>query len=422
MVEQIQIMDQPLSIKYGANCEYRNYLNPFMVWVAQQAPNCNSAIELTTSFVEQLQVAKLPIARLMVLIPILHPQVDALFHQWESRTQRVEESNIDCDTCQMPGGLMQALEPLYEGASGVRYRVGDFKKSIESGLSDEFIRSGATDYVVLPMIFSDGKINGICLISDALGGFSTKDLGFLYEILPMLARIYEVHILKRNTTSLLNTYLGEHAGKLVLEGRIKRGDGKNVEAVIWYCDLRGSTARAHSMSRSEFLEYLSEFFDCAAGAVLDNGGQILRYIGDAALAIFPIEPKSPDSAHRISRLSNSCNSAINAAVEAMTRVKLINKTRKLNSKEIIKFGIALHIGEVTFGNIGTKGRLEFTIIGDAVNRTSRMESFCKLLDVSLIFSAKIAKCQPDRFKSLGDHRLEGVDGLHELFTLAKLDF
>jgi adenylate cyclase len=198
----------------------------------------------------------------------------------------------------------------------------------------------------------------------------------------------------------------------VLNGLIRRGDGQNIRAVIWFCDLRGSTPLAQSMSRDEFLACLNEFFDCVAGPVLDQGGQILRFIGDAALAIFPIEDELGDTC-----LQAACKSAIAAAHEASSRIASANARRVNESAQTLGYGIALHVGDVTYGNIGTGNRLEFTVIGEAANLAARIESMCKALDEPVLLSAEFAGCDPDRSVSLGRHQLRGVDEPQEIFAL-----
>jgi adenylate cyclase len=313
---------------------------------------------------------------------------------------------------QSPEYLNSPLVPIFEGAGGIRRRLDIKEPLLDFGILHDLHAEGATDYVAMPMHFSDGKINVISLSADRPGGFSTTDLGHIYEILAVLGRIYEVHALQHKASNLLDTYLGPHAGKRVLNGLIRRGDGENIRAVIWFCDLRGSTPLAQSMSRDEFLACLNEFFDSLAGAVLDQGGQILRYIGDAALAIFPIEGETDES-----NLQTACENAIAAAHEASVRIKSVNQRREKESEPALGYGIALHVGDVTYGNIGTGNRLEFTVIGEAANLAARIESMCKLLDEPVLLSAEFAACKPDQFVSLGQHSLKGIKEPQEIFAL-----
>ena len=388
------------------------YENPLLNWVLQEAPGIVSSRELTAALARYMRSVRIPLWRLGIVIPILHPQVAAFSQHWYSVTGELQETDIDFETLQSSEYLNSPLVPIFEGAGGIRRRLDIDEPMLDYDILRQYHAEGATDYVVMPMHFSDGQINALFLVSNQPGGFTTADLGHIYEILAVLGRIYEVHTLRYKAASLLDTYLGSHAGERVLNGLIRRGDGQDIRAVIWFCDLRGSTPLAQSMSRDEFLGCLNDFFDCVAGAVLDHGGQVLRFIGDAALAIFPIEDEPDDTG-----LQASCKRAIAAAHEASSRMKSYNAKRVSESAQELGYGIGLHVGDVTYGNIGTGNRLEFTVIGEAANLAARIESQCKLLGESVLLSTRFAACYPDHVVSLGKHQLQGIDEPHEIFTL-----
>ena len=388
------------------------YENPLLNWVLQVAPAFDSSPELTAGFARQMRSANIPLWSLAVIIPILHPQVASFSQHWHSVTGKLVERDNDFESLQSPQYLNSPLIPIFEGAGGIRRRLDIKEPQLDFGILRDLHAEGATDYVAMPMHFSDGQINAVCISSNRPGGFTTSDLGHIYEILAVLGRIYEVHALQYKAASLLDTYLGSHAGERVLNGLIRRGDGQDIRAVIWFCDLRGSTPLAQTMSRDEFLACLNEFFDCVAGPVLDHGGQILRFIGDAALAIFPIENDLDDTS-----LQAACDSAVVAAHEASSRIESANTRRANESAQTLGYGIALHVGDVTYGNIGTGNRLEFTVIGEAANLAARIESMCMLLDQPVLLSAEFASCDPDRFVSLGQHQLKGIDEPQEIYAL-----
>ena len=196
---------------------------------------------------------------------------------------------------------------------------------------------------------------------------------------------------------------GSSAGVLHPSGQIRRGDGQDINAVIWFCDLRDSTPLADSMSRRDFLALLNEYFECVLGPVLEQKGEVLRFIGDAALAIFPVGE----------RPAEACARALAAAREALERMEKLNKNRD----RPLRFGIGLHLGELTYGNIGTPTRIEFTVIGAAANEAARIEALCKSLDVDLLVSERVVLALPGAWKSLGHHTLRGVGDKMELFTL-----
>jgi adenylate cyclase len=228
----------------------------------------------------------------------------------------------------------------------------------------------------------------------------------LRSLLAPIGRIAEVMAWRRKAHNILETYLGREAAGKVLAGQIRRGDGEDLHAVIWFCDLRDSTPLADSMSRGEFLGCLNEFFECVLGPVLERQGEVLRFIGDAALAIFPVGPNEGTDE------GEACRRALQAARDAIARMEAANAKRK----RPLRFGIALHLGDVLYGNIGTPSRLEFTVIGAAANEAARIESLCKVLQVPLIVSPPVARHLAG-VRSLGRHALRGVAEPMELFTL-----
>ncbi len=385
--------------------------NPLLQWLIREAPGLQTSQELTAAFAGRLHTAGIPLWRLSAVIQDLHPQLAARAYRWWSKTSEVTEFLATYEQLSSAEYLNSPLLPILEGAGGIRRRLDIPEPRLDFGILRDLHAEGATDYVAMPMLFSDGQINVLAMSSDKPGGFSTSDLGHIYEILATLGRLYEVHSLRRKSVTLLDTYLGPHAGRRVLQGLIKRGDGESINAVIWFCDLRESTPLAQSVAREEFLACLNQFFDCTAGAVIDHGGQVLRFIGDAALAIFQIdEDSAPGQCAAYHR-------ALEAVRDATVRLEKTNRERKQARQPPMKYGIALHVGDVIYGNIGTGSRLEFTVIGDAANRAARLESMCKTLGEPVLFSADFARHFPGRFPSLGFHRMRGVDEEQEIFTL-----
>jgi adenylate cyclase len=262
----------------------------------------------------------------------------------------------------------------------------------------------------MPFRFADGQINVLSMTSFAPNGFSTAHLGSLYELLPTLARLFEVHAQRRISVNLLETYLGPRTGKRVLDGEIKPGDGQVIHAVIWFCDLRDSTRLADTMDHASYLMNLNRFFTAMAGAIIEHGGEILSYIGDAVLAIFPITGAPGADAHA------ACAHAIAAARSAGERIANENAMRPELPQ--LRHGIGLHVGDVTYGNIGVPQRLQFTVIGSAANEASRIEGMTKELGVPIVVSSSFATHFEGPLTSVGAHALKGVAGMHELFTPA----
>ena len=304
-----------------------------------------------------------------------------------------------------------------EGLGGVRQCLDAEDPEFRFPIMAELREAGGTDYVAMPLPFSDGQVHTLTLTSDHPRGFSVADLGQVFESIPVLSRLFEVHTLRGNTSVLLDTYLGTRTGRQVLNGLTQRGDGESIHAVIWFCDLRESTTMADSMPSEQFLEVLNLFFDSVAGAILECGGEVLRFIGDAVLAIFPFDEKAPRTSVAAGDAARVCFKAVEAVREAERPVAEVNGAREDAERPEIRYGIGLHVGDVTYGNIGTPERLEFTVIGAAANEAARIESLSKTLGASVVISDEFAKYFPESLVSLGRHSLRGVAGEREIFTL-----
>ena len=384
--------------------------NPLVNWLLDEAPFATSGRELTALLAAHMVSYGMPLWRLMVIVRTLHPQVVSFGYRWRQDDPTILETEATYLTLETPQFQNSPLLPIFEGAGGIRRRLDGPDPILDFGILEDLRREGASDYVAMPMTFSDGTLNALTLASSRPGGFSTTELGHVYEVLDNLGRLYEVHATRRIARTLLDTYLGVHAGTRVLKGQIKQGDGESIGAVIWFCDLRNSTSLAELMPREDFLGLLNQFFDAMAGAVMAQGGEVLRFIGDAALAIFPMESGAGDD-------NTPATAALAAAEEAQQRMAEVNQQRAADGDDPIGYGIALHIGDVTYGNIGTPERLEFTVIGEAANRAARIEGLCKQLGETLVLTSEFARYFPDRVRSLGKHTLSGVERAVEVFGL-----
>ena len=392
--------------------------NPLLGWLLRQAHAAPSARDLVEQFVQALIGAGIPILRIWLSIRTLHPQLVSTSFIWEDNGKGVQQNTITREMLLDQRFLDSPLKAIYEGAGGFRRRLDVPNPQLDFPILHDLKAQGVTDYVVMPFVFSGGQINAFSLSTRRPGGFTVADLGAIYEVLPVLSRIFEVHAMRLNAVNLLDVYLGKQSGAKVLDGLLKRGDGEDVHAVIWFSDLRNSTRLAESMPRRRFLALLDEFFDCTAGAVLDQGGEVLRFIGDASLAIFPISEADAEAAQLEPQAARACESALSAALEAHRRLAQANERRAQTGESRLDLGVGLHVGDVMYGNIGTQDRLEFSVIGAAANEAARIESMCKTLEVSPIVSAAFARHLPERLRSLGRHALRGVAEPQELYTLS----
>jgi adenylate cyclase len=379
--------------------------NPLAHWLLKEAWKAGSLADLAEQFWAFLRGAGWPLARSTIIVPTLHPQIFATVLVWRADTPGVRVVYEPHDILRQPRFADSPFAPIIRGAPGVRRRLEDPGETLDFPIVRELRAEGATDYVAMPFRFSDGQVNVISLTSFAPGGFSAAQLGQLFEVMPMLGRAFEVHALRRVAAALLETYLGHNTGRRVLDGLVKPGDGEHIDAVIWFCDLRDSTPLCAAMGREAYLQHLNRFLYCMAGAVIDSGGEVLRYIGDAVLAIFPVAEGA----------ARACERALAAARLADERIRAANAAHP--EAPALRYGIGLHVGSVTYGNIGIPQRLEFTVIGPAANEAARIESMTKDLNRALLASGAFAAACPQPLVPLGRHRLKGVAEEHELFTL-----
>ncbi len=384
--------------------------NPLVNWLVHDAWMSKSSRDLVQRFSDAMTAAGLPLSQLRLLVRTLNPLLFALVYTWKRDDDEVTEFEISHGILENEQYRNSPFALVINGEGGVRRRLEGPDAQLDFAVLEDLVAEGATDYVAMPLRFSDEQLNILTLVSDQPGGFSTEQLGQIYEVLPTLSRLFESHALRLSSSTLLRTYLGSDAGQRVMDGLVKRGDGEDIHAAIWITDLRDSTSLAAALSREDYLALLNRYFDIVAGAVLDHGGEVLKFIGDSVLAIFAIDDadeKEPEA----------CAQALAAAQAASAQFEAVNKERAADGAPLVDFGIALHRGDLTYGNVGTTKRLDFTVIGSAINEASRIESLTKSLGCQILISSAFGESVPDAMISLGHHSLRGVTGEHEIFGL-----
>jgi adenylate cyclase len=393
-------------------------MRPVVEWLIVDGWRITDTAELLDRFAQRVEVEGLPLLRLLVFVRSLHPQVAGIRYTWRRERSKTEVWPAPHGATLTAAYRDSPIAALLNGeASCIRRRLDISNPRLDYPILEDLLSEGATDYVALPMVFSNGDVSVVSFATDRAGGFSHDGLAQLRETLLPLARLIEIHAVRRTADAILDTYLGRHTGKRVREGLIKRGDGDDIHAVIWFCDLRDSTVMADTIPRTKYLRVLNEFFDCMAGAVLAHGGEVLRFIGDAALAIFPTGPSAYGAMGGCCSRETACHAALDAAMDARARVAALNHARTERGEPALRYGLALHMGNVLHGNIGVPERLEFTVVGAAANEAARLEGLCKTLGEGLLISGAFRRCFPGRLVSLGRHTLRGVAETQEVFTL-----
>jgi adenylate cyclase len=378
-------------------------------WLDAGAEPAQRPQDVLLHLCHRLRDEGMPLFRVAVFVRTLHPNVAGRGFIWTERTNAVEITSAPIGIQDTEQYLKSPIRVVYTQHIEIRCRIEGREGPLEFPILEELRAEGATDFLALPVRFLNGEVHAASFVTRRAGGFSEAELAALRRIMPPFSRVAEIYSWRRIAQNILDAYLGAQAGEKVLAGHIRRGDGEDIHAVIWFCDLRDSTPLADSMSRGEFLRLLNEFFECILGPVLEKNGEVLRFIGDAALAIFPVPNGDRQERAEASRR------AVQAAQQAIERMAAFNAKRE----RPLRFGIGLHLGHVLYGNIGTPTRIEFTVVGAAANEAARIEGLCKTLEVPLLLSEPVAR-HIAGCTSLGHHRLRGVGEPIELFTLTAI--
>lgn len=378
-------------------------------WLLREGRQSDTIQELMDRFCHRLMAAGLPLLRVVCALPLLHPQIRTIAFFWRRNAENVEVATRPHGTETSTEYLTSPFATLIEdGADGLRYRLEQMEPPWPYPVFAELREQGATDYVAMAVLFAGGRRNVLSFTTDRPGGFSTADLALVDAVLPALGAVLETLALRRLAATVLDTYVGRQSGTRILSGDIRRGTGANVRAVLWYCDLRGFTPLADRLPREELIALLNDYFEIMGGAVEQHGGEILKFIGDAMLAIFPLEDGDHSGA-------SACTKALDAAEDALKAMNARNAERAAWGQPTLRCGIALHLGDVMYGNIGSANRLDFTVIGPAVNLVSRIEGLCNRLDRTILTSAEVAAACAARLVSVGWHPVKGLSDPIEVY-------
>ncbi|MDP2312089.1 MAG: adenylate/guanylate cyclase domain-containing protein [Pseudomonadota bacterium] len=386
-------------------------LAPVGEWLLAEGRFLPRLEDVFGGLVDQVQATGLPLLRCGLHVAILHPQLVALsVHWWQGRGVSVVERRRYAGW-ENAGYLDSPLAVVSAGLGTVRRRLVGTNAPGDFPILAELAESGGTDYYVMPLIFGDRAVGAaLSWCTDRPGGFADRDLAALDAIGPLLATLCELRVLRGLASTILDTYIGRTAGQRVLAGTIVRGSGERLDAVVWYCDLRGFTARAEAGPPESVIALLNAYFETMAGAVQRHGGEVLKFIGDGMLAIFPITSGASAEA--------ACHRALLAARTARDEMSALDREVQANGGAPVGYGIALHVGEVTYGNIGAPDRLDFTVIGPAVNQAARVEGLCQALGQPVLTTTAVAQHAGDGVEPLGRFLLRGIEEPQQLWGLS----
>jgi adenylate cyclase len=363
--------------------------------------------ELHDSYCRVLVADGLPIWRAVIGIETLHPEQTGGQLVWlaeEAQTEIVYYHGVE----NTPVYLNSPLRIVDETGKPFRSRLTGPPAGMP--LLRELQQSGATDYLIVPFPFLDrGRSASMSFATRAADGFSDAELERLELAAKLISPYAERHALRRIAVDLLDTYVGRQAGERIFQGQVHRGAVDRIDAAILMADLRGFTQMSSQQGLTHVIETLDAWFECVAAAVEAHGGEILKFMGDGLLAIFPSEGESADA----------CRRAAAAALEAFRGVDVLNTGRASAGSAIVEFVVGLHVGEVGYGNIGGRRRLDFTVLGPAVNYASRLQDLAKNVGRGILLSRKISELISAPVIDLGDFPLRGIGNAERVFELPR---
>jgi len=376
-------------------------------WLIDGARSAADPTRMMAETCEGLVAAGLPLWRVGVFVRTLHPDIYGRNFIWRHGAE-VEVGTVDFNILQAPEFQASPLAIVFTQGIEVRARVGD-PDSQRFPIIEDMRAEGVTDYIALPLLFTDGSIQASSWTTKQPGGFTSQQLNGLRSLVRALARVIEIIMWRRTSSLLLDTYVGNRAGERILSGQIRRGHTDSMHAAIWLSDLRGFTALSDRLPAETVVDILNNYFDCQVAAIRSHGGEVLKFMGDGLLAVFPIDEYVGD-------VQQVCSNVLEAARESRASVEAMHYPIG-DAVERFRFGVALHVGRILYGNIGGGNRLDFTCIGPAVNLAARLEKIAGKLSRTIVASEGFAGICAGGWSELGEFPIAGFAKAERVYGL-----
>jgi adenylate cyclase len=376
-------------------------------WLIDGARSAASPPRMMAEACERLVEAGLPLWRVAVFVRTLHPDVFGRGFFWRPGAE-VVVTTADFDVQESPEFRNNPLAIVFGEGREVRCLL-DGPEGKRFPLFDDMREEGVTDYFALPLLFTDGSSHASSWTTKQPGGFSDEQLNALRSLVPPMARVIEIVNLRRTASNLLDTYVGNRAGERILGGQIRRGHTDSMHAAIWLSDLRGFTALSDRLPPEAVVDILNSYFDCQVPAIGNHGGEVLKFMGDGLLAVFPVDEYVGDT-------QRVCASVLEAARESRASVEAMQYPVG-EAIERFRFGVALHVGRILYGNIGGGNRLDFTCIGPAVNLAARLEKIAGRLNRTIVASTGFTQACAGDWADLGEFPISGFSKAERVYGL-----
>jgi adenylate cyclase len=376
-------------------------------WLVDGARSAPSPPRMMAETCERLVAAGLPLWRVGIFVRTLHPDIIGRNFVWKPG-EEVVVGTANYDMLDSPEFLNSPLAIVFREGREVRALI-DSPDARRFPFLDDMRAEGVTDYIALPLLHVDGSFHASSWTTRQPGGFTDEHLDALRALMSPLARLIEIIRLRRTASILLDTYVGNRAGERILGGQIRRGHTDTMEAAIWLSDLRGFTALSDRLPAETVVDILNLYFDCQVSAIRTHGGEVLKFMGDGLLAVFPIDEYVGD-------VRQACAQVLEAAREARANVEALHYPIG-ETVERFRFGVALHVGRILYGNIGGGNRLDFTCIGPAINLAARLEKIAGRLHRTVVASKAFVEACPGGWTDLGEFPIAGFSKAERVYGL-----
>jgi adenylate cyclase len=379
-------------------------------WLVDGARSATQPQQILAELCDRLVACGIPLWRVAVFVRTLHPHVMGRRIIWRQDAE-IDIAEAPFELLDSADFLENPIAHVYATGDAIRRKLTDPNGGVDFPVLSELRAQGVTDYLAVPLRFTDGAIHVATWTTRQPGGFSDAEITGINAIINPLARVTEIYALRRTASNLLDTYVGHSPGERILAGQIRRGDVEEIHAAIWLSDMRGFTALADRLPPRALIDLLNRYFDCQIPPILDHGAEVLKFMGDGLLAIFPIADDNSDA-------DEVCTRTLAAARHARSNIAALSQSVAIENSDGLRFGLALHLGEVLYGNIGGGNRLDFTCIGPAVNLAARIEKLTSRLGRTILASGEFAGHCPDEFSVVDQFTLRGFSAAQPVFSLA----
>jgi len=364
-------------------------------WLAHGAVSGARSEDVLDEMCRAMLECGLPLWRVAVYVRTPHPDIMGRSFVWQSETG-VKVTAAPFELLQTATYLDSPVVAIYASRQPIRRHIADPDCPNDFPVVRDLRAEGATDYAAFPLLFFDGTVHVATFTTRQPGGFTAKQFTDIEAVIAPLARVAEIRALLRTAANLIDTYVGHQTGEKILSGKMRRGYVEAIRAAIWLSDMRSFTALSERLPPQQLIDLLNRYFGAQVPAILEHGGEVLKFMGDGLLAIFPIAGEADAAA--------VCRRALACAREVEAKIAELPPAAE---NEATRFRLALHAGEVMYGNIGGGNRLDFTCIGPAVNLAARLEKVAGKLGETIVASADFASHLPDQFARRGEFPVAG---------------